>query len=105
MKKSKRSFNELLRDKESGIDSSQWDNRYRAVFTLPFGKYRRERLLELLGPDQNQMSTIKGFLVNTRHCPVLDKDPDLKHLVKTGKVKQVRVHINRTRARTYLQLA
>jgi hypothetical protein len=42
------------------------------------------------------------YCVNTKYRPQVKEDPDLKKLIRTGFLKQVREHQGRTSARTYL---
>ena len=45
------------------------------------------------------------YCVNSKYRPQVKDDPDLKKLIKTGFLKQIRVKYGRNRGRTYLVLA
>ncbi|WEM33231.1 hypothetical protein EJP02_170 [Escherichia phage EJP2] len=57
---------------------------------------RRKRLLELFD---------KGLVivVNTKHCPQLKQDADLKKLLKDGKLEQFNIRESKNFKRTYLR--
>lgn len=53
---------------------------------MPFGHARREFILAWLGEEENNR-----IIINRRGCPILKKDPDLKRLLKQGKLKMDKI--------------
>lgn len=53
------------------------------LISTPFGKVRRKMILDFMS-DKND-----GWLINKSNNPQFKKDPDLKRLVKQGKLKLV----------------
>lgn len=66
---------------------------------MDYGKVRREFIKGLF------INNPAGMLgVNSKYKPQVKDDPDLKKLIKSGFLKQVRVKYGRNRSRTYLVL-
>ncbi len=53
---------------------------------VPYGKHRRKLILEWL--ESNKENHIA---INKKHCPILSKDPDLKRLLKQGRLKMEKI--------------
>lgn len=53
------------------------------LISTPFGKNRRKMIMDFLSDKTD------GWLINKRNSPQFNKDPDLKRLVKQGKLKLV----------------
>ena len=59
------------------------------IANMPFGKERRKLLLEWCTIDDEFRICKYGFTVNRKHCLIVNKDPDLKYLIKKCKLKQI----------------
>lgn len=66
-------------------------------------KERREAFLTLLGEWQKEVSS-EGFAINRRGCFSDQLDPDLRYLIKAGKVTKHRVQGWHGTNTTYVRL-
>ncbi len=57
------------------------------IFHLPPGAYRRQKIVEWLKTQE----TFVGLPINSKYQYIVKKDRDLRHLLKKGIVKQIRV--------------
>lgn len=72
---------ETFRHKHSGLGI----NRYFTYHVMPYGKERREAILSHLRAIRNDPRNY--IVINKKYCLILKKDPDLKRLIKQGKLK------------------
>lgn len=54
----------------------------------PYGQKRRQLILNWLKSDPDN-----HIAINKKHCPILRRDPDLKHLLKQGKLKMEKIRL------------
>lgn len=59
-------------------------NRYFTYHVMPYGKERRKTILEHLKTIENDDHNY--IVINRMYCLILKKDPDLKKLLKQGKL-------------------
>jgi hypothetical protein len=71
--------------------------KYLYVASHDYGRARRQVIRDWFTENPTGM-----YCVNARHRPQVKDDPDLKRLIRTGFLKQIRVHTNSTHARTFL---
>lgn len=64
-------------------------NRYFAYHVMPYGKERREAILAHLRTIRNDPHNY--IVINKKYCLILKKDPDLKRLLKQGKLKMNKI--------------
>ena len=74
-------------DREQFIQDSC--KRFREMQNMPFGKERRGQLLLWLQTQTDKIywHTPYGFIVNSRHQLIVNRDPDLQYLIKKGILK------------------
>lgn len=75
--------------------SGEWQD---VLYNTLYGKVRREKLLWVIAQRD-------GVHVNRRWCVQIWRDPDLKKLLKEGKIVQIREGGHRTSRHTVLKLA
>ena len=65
--------------------------KFREIQNMPFGKERRGQLLLWLQTQTEEMSwhIAYGFIVNSRHQLIVNRDPDLQYLIKKGVLIQI----------------
>lgn len=68
-------------------------NRYFAYHVMPYGKQRREAIIAHLRAIRNDSHNY--IIVNKKYCLILKKDPDLKRLLKQGKLKMDKMGVNK----------
>lgn len=64
-------------------------NRYFTYHVMPYGKERREAILAHLRAIRNESHDY--IVINKKYCLILKKDPDLKRLIKQGKLKMDKI--------------
>lgn len=72
---------------------------YLPIETMPFGKERRALIMKAFDSSEDSR-----YCVNHLHRPQLKDDPDLRKLIRDGKLRRLRVG-SRTNRHTYLMLA
>lgn len=73
-------------------------------YATNYGVKRREELVTLIKEWQQTYPEDGGIRVNARHCVILNKDPDLLHLIKHNKAKLIRVQQSKHTRYTYLHV-
>jgi hypothetical protein len=81
--------------------------RFREIQNMPFGKERRTQLLLWLQTQTEEMSwhIPYGFIVNRKHQLIVNRDPDLQHLIKKGILIQINKLWTSRTSYNYLVLA
>lgn len=66
-------------------------NDFRAIQKMPYGKERRQQLLNWMNTQTQEMHwhIPYGFIVNRKYQLIIKKDPDLQYLIKKGVLVQV----------------
>lgn len=64
-------------------------NLYFTYNVMPYGKERREAILSYLRAIRNNPHNY--IVINRKYCLILKKDPDLKRLLKLGKLKMDKI--------------
>lgn len=81
-----------MKVKYRGPKSLVPDPLQRGIYTVwnwdmqPYGQKRRELILDWLKSDKEN-----HIAINKRGCPILRRDPDLKRLLKQGKLKMKKI--------------
>lgn len=76
---------EISKTRHSGLGI----NRYFTYHVMPYGKERREALMAHLHAIRNEPHNY--IVINKKYCLILKKDPDLKRLLKQGKLKMDKI--------------
>lgn len=66
---------------------------------VPYGHYRRKLILDWLKSNPEYY-----IVINRSRCPILSKDPDLKRLLKQGKLKMEKIRSGGTTTLSILVL-
>lgn len=77
-------------------------NRYFNFSVMPYGKERREAILSHLRAIRNDPHNY--IVINRKYCLILKKDPDLKLLLKQGKLKMDKSYISNKCTESILRL-
>lgn len=66
-------------------------NKFRGIQNMSFGKERRTQLLLWLQTQTEEMCwhISYGFIVNSRHQLIVNRDQDLQYLIKKGVLIQI----------------
>lgn len=76
---------EISKTRHSGLGI----NRYFTYHVMPYGKERREAIMDHLHAIRNEPHNY--IVINKKYCLILKKDPDLKRLLKQGKLKMDKI--------------
>lgn len=76
---------EISKTRHSGLGI----NRYFTYHVMPYGKERREAIMAHLRAIRNEPHNY--IVINKKYCLILKKDPDLKRLLKQGKLKMDKI--------------
>lgn len=68
-------------------------NRYFTYHIMPYGKERREAIIAHLRAIRDDVHNY--IVINKKYCLILKKDPDLKRLLKQGKLKMYKMGGNK----------
>lgn len=76
-------------------------NMWRVIQDMAFGKERRQHIIKWCETQTPEMywHIPYGFIVNSKTQSIINKDNDLKYLIKHGKLKQI--NIRRSSNTTY----
>lgn len=76
---------EIHKTRHSGLGI----NRYFTYHVMPYGKERREAIMAHFHAIRNEPHNY--IVINKKYCLILKKDPDLKRLLKQGKLKMDKI--------------
>lgn len=68
-------------------------NMWRIIQCMPFGKERRQCIIKWCETQTTELywHTPYGFIVNSKTQLIINKDNDLKYLIKHGKLRQISI--------------